>query len=168
MKFLQWQFICQYGTHTAQESSSLFWCHDVISLQFTHVCSFAKLASGLLCWSLLRNKTRRKSSKVHLKLRYHAFCRMWLLSADRRHSACWQAMQRESRQSLLTAASHLAWYFMKTCMSESVARLPQVWKSTVSVRLNPCLVSVRSAFTVNNQQRQARFYWRMIDRRGGY
>jgi len=28
-------------THTAQEPGSLFWCHAVLSLQFTHVCSFA-------------------------------------------------------------------------------------------------------------------------------
>jgi len=28
-----------YDTHTAQESGSRFWCHAVMSLQFTHVRS---------------------------------------------------------------------------------------------------------------------------------
>jgi len=34
-------FICRYDTHTTQESDSLFWCHAAVSLQFTHVHSFA-------------------------------------------------------------------------------------------------------------------------------
>jgi len=33
--------ICRYDTHTAQEPGSLFWCHAVMNLQFTHVRSFA-------------------------------------------------------------------------------------------------------------------------------
>jgi len=36
---LQWQFISRYDTHTAQEPGSLFWCHAVVSSQFTHVRS---------------------------------------------------------------------------------------------------------------------------------
>jgi len=33
--------VFQCSTHTAQEPGSLFLCHAVMSLQFTHVCSFA-------------------------------------------------------------------------------------------------------------------------------
>jgi len=39
--FLQQQFICRYKAHAAQEPGPLFWCHAVLSLQFTHVHSFA-------------------------------------------------------------------------------------------------------------------------------
>jgi len=38
---LQEHFICRYDTHKAQEPGSLFWCHAVLILQFTHVRSFA-------------------------------------------------------------------------------------------------------------------------------
>jgi len=34
-------FFCQHETHTAQESGSQLWCRAVMSLQFTHVPSFA-------------------------------------------------------------------------------------------------------------------------------
>ena len=44
---LQW-VICRHGIHTAQEPGSLFWCHAVMSLQFTHIRSFA-------CRNRLRN-----------------------------------------------------------------------------------------------------------------
>jgi len=51
-----------YVWHTAQEVGSLFWCHEVVSLQFTHVryfacrCRLQKLLSGLFDrYSLLRN-----------------------------------------------------------------------------------------------------------------
>jgi len=46
--FLQWQFICRYDTHTAQKPGSLFWCHALMTLKFTHVRSFA-------CRGRLRN-----------------------------------------------------------------------------------------------------------------
>jgi len=50
----------RYGTYTAEEPASLFWCDAVMSLQFTDVHSsqahVAKLASALFyCSSLLRN-----------------------------------------------------------------------------------------------------------------
>jgi len=32
---------CRYETHTAQAPASQLWCHAVMSLQFTHVPSFA-------------------------------------------------------------------------------------------------------------------------------
>jgi len=58
----KWRIICQYDTRSALEPGSLFWCHAVMSLQFTHVHFFAcrgrlpKLAIGLFCcWVLLRN-----------------------------------------------------------------------------------------------------------------
>jgi len=38
---VQQQFISRYDTHTALEPSSLFLFHAVLSLQFTHVRSFA-------------------------------------------------------------------------------------------------------------------------------
>ena len=47
--FLQWQFFCGYETHTAQESGSQLSCHAVMSLQFTHVPSFA-CGGGLRKW----------------------------------------------------------------------------------------------------------------------
>jgi len=34
---LQQHFIYRYGTHTAHEPASLFWCDAVMRLQFTHV-----------------------------------------------------------------------------------------------------------------------------------
>ena len=48
IKFLQCHCIFRYDTQTAQEPSSLFWCHAVGSLQFTRVHSFAwpNFASG--------------------------------------------------------------------------------------------------------------------------
>jgi len=46
--FLQWQFICRYDTYTTHEPRSLFWCHAVMHLHFTHVHYFA-------CRSRLRN-----------------------------------------------------------------------------------------------------------------
>jgi len=43
-----------YDTHTAQQPSSLFWCHAVISLQFTRVHSQARSQvfskGGLKLW----------------------------------------------------------------------------------------------------------------------
>jgi len=54
--------LCASMTLTAQEAGALFWCHVAMSLQFTHVGSFAcrgrfpKLAIGkFYCWALLRN-----------------------------------------------------------------------------------------------------------------
>ena len=53
--------VYRYGTHTAQQPASLFWCDAMKSFQFTCEHSFvcihvAKLASALLCCcSLLRN-----------------------------------------------------------------------------------------------------------------
>jgi len=47
-----------YDTHTAEEPSSLFWCHAVVSLQLTRVHSFAWPDLGanfFWCWCLLRN-----------------------------------------------------------------------------------------------------------------
>jgi len=41
IEFLQSQFIWRYNTDTAQEPRSLFWCHAMMSLQFTHVYSIA-------------------------------------------------------------------------------------------------------------------------------
>jgi len=38
---LHWQFICRYDTNTAQAPGSQLWCRAVMSLQFTHVPSFA-------------------------------------------------------------------------------------------------------------------------------
>jgi len=36
---LHWQFIYRYGTHTAQESGSPYWCHAVMNLRFAvHSC----------------------------------------------------------------------------------------------------------------------------------
>jgi len=38
---LQWRFICRYDTDIAQGLDSLFWCHTMIRLQFSHTRSFA-------------------------------------------------------------------------------------------------------------------------------
>jgi len=48
----------RYDTDIAQQPSSLFWCHAVVSLQFTRVHSFAWPnlgANSFCCWCLLRN-----------------------------------------------------------------------------------------------------------------
>jgi len=51
--FLQWQFISQYDTHTAQGPGSLYWCHAVMRLQITRARSFAcRGRSGLPDWPL--------------------------------------------------------------------------------------------------------------------
>ena len=34
-------YLCRYGTRTAQDSGSMFWCHAMVISHFTHVRSFA-------------------------------------------------------------------------------------------------------------------------------
>jgi len=72
---LQLQFICRYDTDTAQEPGSLFWCHAMMRLQFTHVRSFVSRKSycktwehivlfGFHCVRITRQKFLKRSLRV--------------------------------------------------------------------------------------------------------
>jgi len=84
------EFICRDDTQTVQAPGSLFWCHAVMSLQFTHVRSFA-YSLLFYCWSLLFGDDM--STKLL----------MFISSYDsRRFAACdgwtqtsWKVMQRD-------------------------------------------------------------------------
>jgi len=115
---------CRCNTHIAQEPSSLFWCHAVMCLRFTHVPSFACRGGlrkswadcptvGLYCATINGNK----SVKVHFMLRWQAFCCMRLLNAD-------ILTGNAARSDMLIAVGYVHLNFVKRSMSESIAMLP--------------------------------------------
>ena len=95
---MQWQFIFRYDSYIAQEPGSLFWCHAVMSLQFTHVPSFA-------CWGRLRNLRADCSTVVlyYVTIIWQRIFKGSLqvtmvgvlshVTVERRH--LWQVMQRD-------------------------------------------------------------------------